>query len=107
MSGTKEWEAYITISNEKLSVIKNLLVEKKLNSDAVFRGKTLLTVAIYKNSPELLTLLLEHGANPNKKSNENDRNEAPIMTAMRLKHFHLVPILVKSGASLSIRNFYG
>uniref|UniRef100_A0A673C0E1 Ankyrin repeat and SOCS box containing 15b n=1 Tax=Sphaeramia orbicularis TaxID=375764 RepID=A0A673C0E1_9TELE len=58
-------------------------------------GDTALTLAAEAGLVENVTMLLEHGASPH---NTNDRNESPLLLAVRQKSYDMVLSLIMGGA---------
>ncbi|KAI0965526.1 ankyrin repeat-containing domain protein [Xylaria arbuscula] len=59
------------------------------------QGDTLLMLAAYHGHPELVTLLIQHGADPNRL---NDREQSPIAGAVFKKEDAVIQALLDGGA---------
>lgn len=66
---------------EDISVIKGLINDKNINLK--IKGKTPLILAMEQNDVELVSLLLEHGANPHVKVTTN----TSIMVYLKIRNY--------------------
>lgn len=106
-AGWSGWEAYCAVKDNNISLLKKGNEENKLDPNATFRGGTILSTAILLNRPELVRLLLELGADPDLKSEQNGRKETPLITAVRMGNYVIVETLLAAGANMDATNFYG
>lgn len=72
-------------------------------------GKTALSWAIFANSPETLSLLLRHGADPNKRNRDDigPLDDAAYKATFDRSALPLVKILLKAGARINATNQKG
>ena len=75
-----------------------------VNMDNRRCGTTPLTCAIEKNSEEIVTYLLNHGADPNK---ETIQGFLPLQMALRCRNLNLIKILMDKGADPYLNNRSG
>lgn len=61
----------------------------------------------YASHPEIIRLLLQHGANVNQKSSEEDGSITPIMNVTIIDNVESFHILMEAGADLSARDYAG
>ncbi|KAJ8688200.1 hypothetical protein QAD02_023995 [Eretmocerus hayati] len=82
--------------------LKSLLSSKQFDiNETDFCGQTPLHVAAFRDHPEHLTLLLEHGADPNIKDREG---ETPLTAAADEGRPWIIEILCAYGADINVTN---
>lgn len=83
------------------------LIEQGADVDARYRGEGGITNLIVVSSvgePDMVTFLLEHGADPDLRT---DEGRTALMNAARLGHVHHVETLLAAGADPAIRDEAG
>ncbi len=94
-------------NDEKADFIEAMLKQKKYKKDINFvdkHGYTALDLAVIHNSPEIVEILLENGANPNIK----DKNGyTPLHRAVIRYSYKIVYLLLKYGADPNIKDKHG
>jgi len=83
------------------------LLAKGADANSVDAGNTpLLTNAVCADSPEMVELLLKHGADPNKPKKET--NLLPIVNAIMMRKCNekILDLLLKHGADINVKMWY-
>jgi hypothetical protein len=75
-----------------------------INGPYDWRGATALSMAAYKSNPEMVSFLLEKGANPNVKDSDG---ETPLIIAAEKNQSAIINLLVAKGAKLNWQNERG
>lgn len=84
-----------------------LVSQKPINVNSSLRSCTALSLAVYQGSIEIVRILLENGAMPDKLSRDwNERFETPLFSACRLGHYEIVQLLLEYKADVNITDFY-
>jgi ankyrin repeat protein len=113
---TSEFEArsnalVIAVKDGTYDTAKILLRQGNLDINAPFSGKfsTPLTVAAMNERENIVPLLLEHGADVNKKDGENGKGQTPLIAASRSSNDRtvIVELLVEKGARLDEKDERG
>uniref|UniRef100_A0A914XAP3 Ankyrin repeat and SOCS box protein 8 n=1 Tax=Plectus sambesii TaxID=2011161 RepID=A0A914XAP3_9BILA len=80
---------------------------EKLNINSSFLKTTVLSLAVLQKSVNIVELLLNNGADPNKLSQDPlGRIEPPIFTACRLNQLEIASMLLERGADPNATNYY-
>ncbi len=94
-------------NDEKADMIEAMLKQKKYKNDVNFidkHGYTALDLAVIHNSPKIVKILLENGANPNMK----DKNGyTPLHRAIIRYSYEIVELLLKNKADPNIKDKHG
>ncbi|KAK8212753.1 hypothetical protein IWZ01DRAFT_570723 [Phyllosticta capitalensis] len=95
----------VRISEGDCRLLKNSLQHFRYGSGAIIHGyggfMCVVSWAASEGYMNILQMLLQHGANPNRKSLDG---ETPLMCAVRRLRFNCAYMLLRNGADRSIRN---
>ncbi len=96
----------LAVAANQLSIAKWLLQqgaswEEQVQDTGYVIDETVWAFAIRKGNPEMVTLFLSHGANPN---NLGSFSDTPISYAIMFSTLQMVKLLESHGAKLSVKN---
>ena len=97
-------ETTLLFSSNLNDIINGVELGADVNMDNRRCGTTPLTCAIEKNSEEIVTYLLNHGADPNK---ETIYGFLPLQMALMCRNLNLIKILMDKGANPYLNNRNG
>jgi len=101
---------HIAVRNNDMQMLNKLLSFDKLNLNSLeakcVGGHTALHHACLGNSKIMITALLEHGANPNIKS-DSTMGETPLQICCKLGLVESARILLKHGAQTELKDNFG
>lgn len=86
--------------NEQLKIIKDNAPQADLNRHIGFYGTTFLNLAVNKGHYDTVKLLLEQGADPNRRNKRG--NQSPLRKAVHKAKPRLVALLLAHGADMAV-----
>lgn len=96
-------DVFNAIINNDLSIVNDYISHNDID-DRLLYGQTLLTFACFKVKIDIVKLLLDSGADPNKTSGGG---MAPLSTAVSMGDISIVQLLLQHGANVNLTNDIG
>jgi len=96
-------DVFLFIKNNDIDSVKSL-IEIGINLEQEYNGKTLLMAAIGSDSKKLIDLLLDSGADINRKSG---RGYSPLMYALKKNNIEISKYLITKGADINTTDSEG
>ena len=87
---------YQAIAANDFGSAARILAENKAAAESLDEIPPPIHYAIYNNTPKMLELLLEHGANIERR--DQDQNSTPLVCAIVMKHKEIISTLIRHGA---------
>ncbi|CAJ0928043.1 unnamed protein product, partial [Mesorhabditis belari] len=99
-------DLYFAVRASRVDLVRHLLFKLRVNPKINIQKVSILTVAVERNSPEIVRMLLDQGVDVNTFSEAFAGSlETPLFTAVKMGHTAVVHLLLYYGADPNLADF--